>query len=102
MIVSRLNRMAGTLFFMACFGALMNPPPYIAIAIVFFLMGLVLLPPTNQLTKQQLNWEIDSKTKTLVVIVGFILIYLFVPQVETQPTAFSNRPVESTEKFRLN
>ena len=99
MIVSGLNWFAGTIFFMACFGALMNPPPYVAIAIFFFVMGLVLLPPTSRLTKQQFNWEIDGRTKTLVVAIGFILIYLFVPQVETKPSPFSNHSNQRWERF---
>ena len=99
MIVSGLNWFTGTIFFMACFGALMNPPPYIAIGLFFFVMGLVLLPPTSRLTKQQFNWEIDGRTKTIVVVIGFILIYLCVPQVETQPSRFSHRPNERWEIF---
>ena len=99
MIVSGFNWLAGTIFFMACFGALMNPPPYVAIAIFFFMMGLVLLPPTSRLTKQQFNWEIDGKTKTTVVAIGFILIYLCVPQVETKPSPFSNHPKQRWERF---
>ena len=98
-MISRLNWLAGSLLFMACFGALMNPPPYIIIAVLFFLMGLVLLPPTKRLTKQQFNWEINNRTKTIILTAGFILIYLFVPQVETKHTPFSNRPIEFKQRF---
>lgn len=89
MTLSRLNWFLGTLFFMACFAALMNPPPYLAIATLFLIMGLVLLPPTSLLTKRQFNWEIKGGIKTLVILVGFILVYLFVPQVETNPSPYS-------------
>jgi uncharacterized BrkB/YihY/UPF0761 family membrane protein len=60
-------------------------------------MGLVLLPPTNRLTKQQFNWEINYKIKVIILTIGFILIYLFVPQVETKNSPFSNRPIELKE-----
>lgn len=99
MIVSRLNWFLGTLFFMACFAALMNPPPYVVMATLFLVMGLVLLPPTSRITKQQFNWEINGGTKTAVILVGFILVYLFVPQVETKPSPFSHRPSLNMERF---
>ncbi len=98
-MISRLNWLAGSLLFMAGFGTLMNPPPYIIIAILFFFMGLVLLPPTNRLTKQQFNWEINHRTKTIILTIGFILIYLFVPQIEPKHSPFSHRPIEFREKF---
>lgn len=88
MIVSRLNWFLGTLFLMACFAALMNPPPYLAIATLFLIMSLVLLPPTSRLTKQRFNWEINGGMKTAVILSGFILVYLFIPQVETNPSPY--------------
>ena len=99
MVVARLNWFFGTLFFMACFAALMNPPPYIAIGTLFFIMGLVLLPATSKITKKQFDWKIHGGVKTAVVLVGFILIYFIVPQVETNPSPFSSRPI--TEIRRL-
>ncbi len=85
-----LSRTLGMLFLMACFAALMNPPPYILIGTIFLLMGLVLLPSTNRLTRQQFNWTINLKTKSIIVLVGCILIYLVVPQVDPQPSPYSN------------
>lgn len=89
MIASCISRSLGMLFLMACFGALMNPPPYILIGVVFLLMGLVLLPSTNKITKQKLNWEIKGGTKAVVVLVGFMLVCLVVPQVNLETTSFS-------------
>ena len=89
MIVSYLNRSLGMLFLMACFGALMNPPPYILIGVIFLVMGLVLLPSTNKLTQQKFNWEIKGGTKTIVVLAGFLLVCLVVPQVQLETTSFS-------------
>lgn len=99
MIVNRLSWFLGTLFLMACFGALMNPPPYLIMATLFLLMGLILLPPTSKITQQRFNWKINGGTKVGVLIVGFILIYLFVPQVEPKPSPFSNRPQQRIERF---
>ena len=84
------SRTVGILFLMACFAALMNPPPYILIGTIFLLMGLVLLPSTDQLTQQQFNWKIGSKTKSIIVLVGCILIYLVVPQIDPEPSPYSN------------
>ena len=92
-MISRLNWFVGTLFLMAAFGALMNPPPYIAIALLFFMMGLVLLPPTDKISRKYFNWEIKGGTKGTVVLLSFIIICLIVPQVETDPARFSTSPV---------
>lgn len=93
-MIYRLNWFVGTLFLMAAFGALMNPPPYLAISILFFLMGLVLLPPTNELSQKYLNWKIKGGAKGTVVLICFIVICLIVPQVETDPAKFSTTPIE--------
>jgi multisubunit Na+/H+ antiporter MnhB subunit len=89
MIVSYFNKSLGMLFFMACFGALMNPPPYILIGLIFLLMGLIVLPSTNKLTQQKLHWEIKGGTKTAVILVGFLLVCLVVPQVNLDVTSIS-------------
>ena len=89
MIVSYLNRSLGMLFLMACFAALMNPPPYILIGSIFLVMGLVLLPSTNQITQQKLNWQIKGGTKATIVLVGFLLVCLVVPQVGLETSSFS-------------
>ena len=89
MIGSYLSRSLGMLFLMACFAALMNPPPYILIGGIFLIMGLVLLPPTSKITKRRLNWEIKGGIKTIVVLVGFSLVCLVVPQVNLETNSFS-------------
>lgn len=93
-MVSRLNWFIGTLFLATAFGALMNPPPYIAIAFFFFFIGLVLLPSTDKLTKKYFNWQIKGGVKGTVVLTSLIIICLIVPQVETNPARFSIRPTE--------
>lgn len=88
-MISRFNWFLGTLFLMAAFGALMNPPPYIAISTLFFLIGFVLLPPTDKLTQKYFQWEIRGGVKGTVILVSLIVICLIVPQVETEPVRFS-------------
>ncbi len=79
-MTTSLSQTLGFLFLMACFGALMNPPPYLLIGANFLLMGLVLLPSTDQLLKQQLNLVLDTKIKSAIIFLGCILIYYLVPQ----------------------
>ena len=98
-MISSLNWFLGILFFMAFFAAMMNPPPYVLLAAIFLVMGLALSPPTSKLTKQKFNWEINGGTKTAVILIGFILIYLFVPQVEPKPSPFSSRSKINLEIF---
>lgn len=98
-MIYRLNWLIGTLFFMAAFGALMNPPPYIAIAVLFFMMGLVLLPPIDKLSQQYFNWKIKGGTKGTVILISFIIICLIVPQVETDPAKFSTSPIDRISDF---
>ena len=90
-MISRFNWFVGTLFLIAAFAALINPPFYIAIAIWFLLMGLVLLPPTESI-EGYFNWH-EGGVST-VILVSFILICLIVPQVETNPARFSTRPTD--------
>ncbi|MBE9045423.1 hypothetical protein IQ255_13615 [Pleurocapsales cyanobacterium LEGE 10410] len=91
-MISRCNWFVGTLFLTAAFGALMNPPPYVAISTLFFLMGLVLLPPIDKLTTRYFNWQLKGGVKGTIVLASFIIICLIVPQVETNPARYSNRP----------
>ena len=83
---------------MAAFGALMNPPPYIAIASLFFSIGLVLLPPMDKITQKYFQWRIKGGTKGIVVLVCLIIICLIVPQVETNPARFTIRPIENLDR----
>lgn len=94
LMISRFNWFLGTLFLMAAFGALMNPPPYVAIAILFFLMGVVLLPPTDKLTRRYFNWQISGGIKGTIILVSFIVICLIVPQVETNTAKLFTRPID--------
>ena len=98
-LMSRFNWFIGTLFLMAAFGALMNPPPYIAIAILFFLIGLVLLPPTDKMIQKYFNWQIKGGVKGTIVLTSLIIICLIVPQVETNPARFSIRPTERSDSI---
>ena len=93
-MVSRFNWFIGTLFLAAAFGALMNPPPYIAIAFLFACIGLVLLPPTDKLTQKYFNWQVKGGIKGTIILTSLIIICLIVPQVETNPARFSIRPTE--------
>lgn len=96
-MISRFNGLIGTLFLVAAFGALMNPPPYMAIACLFFGIGLVLLPPTDKLTKRYFDWQIKGGTKGAIVLTCLIIICLIVPQVETNPTKYSTHPFNGSK-----
>lgn len=98
-MISRCNWFVGTLFLTAAFGALMNPPPYVAIATLFFTMGLVLLPPVDKLTERYFNWQIKGGVKGTIVLISLIVICLIVPQVETNPARYSVRPTDSLKNF---
>ena len=93
-MISRFNWFVGTLFLMAAFGALMNPPPYIAIATLFFLNGLVLLPATDRLTQKYFQWQIEGGVKGAIVLICLVVVFLIVPQVETDTARFSIDPVK--------
>lgn len=80
----------GILFLMGCFAALMNPPPYLLIGTIFLLMGLVMLPSTDRLTRQQFDWIMNPKTKSIIVLIGCVLIYLVVPQIDPNPSPYTN------------
>lgn len=88
----RLNWFLGMLFTMAAFGALMNPPPYVAIALLFFLIGLILLPSIDKLIKRYFNWQINGGIKGAIILVSLIVICLIVPQVETNPAKLFTNP----------
>ena len=90
MMVFCLSRQLGILFLTACFGALMNPPPYLLIGMIFLVMGLIMLPSTNKIVKQKFDWEIKGGLKTAVVLGGLLLVCLVVPQVPQEINSFSN------------
>ncbi|BAZ45601.1 hypothetical protein NIES4102_26270 [Chondrocystis sp. NIES-4102] len=94
-MISRLNSWTATLFWVAAFGALMNPPPYIAIAFLFFSMGLVLLPSTDKLTQRYWQSKIKGGTKGAIVLTCLIIICLIVPQVETDPARYSSQSMDN-------
>lgn len=93
-MISPFNWFLGTLFLMAAFGALINPPFYIAIASLFFLIGLVLLPPTDKSTRGYFNWQIRGGIKGTIILVSLIAICLIVPQVETNTAKLFTRPTD--------
>lgn len=86
----RLNWFLGMLFTMAAFGALMNPPPYVAIALLFFLVGLILLPSIDNLVKLNFSGKINGGIKGAIVLTSLIIMCLIVPQVETNMALFTN------------
>ena len=93
-MISRFNWFLGTLFSIAAFGALMNPPLYIAIAPLFFLIGLMLLPPTGKSTRPYFNWQIRGGIKGTIILVSLIVICSIVPQVETNTAKLFTRPTD--------
>jgi|GEM_PF-2683285 len=62
LMISRCNWFLGIVFLTAAFGALINPSLYIAISLLFFLIGLLLLPPTDKLTCSYSNQRSPAGT----------------------------------------
>ena len=91
-MISRFNWFLGTLFSIAAFGALMNPPLYIAIAPLFLLM--VVLLPASKSSRGYFNWQIRGGIKGTIVLVSLIAICLIVPQVETNTAKLFTRPTD--------
>ena len=92
----RCSWFLGLAFLSAALGALLNPPLYIAIAFLFCLIGLMLLPTTNKLVDSYFNWQIRGGVKRTVVLTSLIVICLIVPQVETN-TAIFTKPIDYLE-----
>lgn len=92
-MMTRLNWFLGMLFIMAAGGALINPPPYIAIALLFFLTSLMILPAKDKLIKRYFKWQIKGGIKGGIVLVSLILICLITPQVETNTTKLFTSPI---------
>ncbi|HEY9772067.1 MAG TPA: hypothetical protein V6C71_26780 [Coleofasciculaceae cyanobacterium] len=89
-MISHCNWFLGVLFLIAALGAIINPLCYIAIAMLFSLMGLVLLPPADKLRQHYFNWQIKGGVKRTIVLMSFVLICLITPQVETDLAKISN------------
>ena len=94
-MMSRHNWFLGILFSMAAWGALINPPPYIAIAILFFLTVLKLLPSEETLIKIKrcFNWQINGGIKRAIILTSLLIICLIVPQVETNMAKLFTSPI---------
>ena len=93
-MISWFNWFFGTLFLMAAFGASMNPPPYVAIALLLFLIALVFQPSTDKLIKLDLNQQIKGGAKGAIVLSSLLIICLIVPQVSTDTARLFSNPVE--------
>ena len=78
---------------MATCGALINPPPYVAIAVLFFLTGLILLLSEEMLIKRYFNWQINGGIKGIIILTSLIIMCLIVPQVETNMARLFTSPI---------
>ncbi|MEM8718606.1 MAG: hypothetical protein AAGE84_04765 [Cyanobacteria bacterium P01_G01_bin.39] len=110
-MVLRLNGFSGMLFLTAAFGSLMNPPPYIAIAIFFFLMGLVLFrserkprpfmsdaarycsPVVEKLIQQHFQRQIKGGIKSIIILTSLLIMCLIIPQVDTNTSRLFANPI---------
>lgn len=93
-MISRRNWLIGIIFLTAAFGALINPPSYIAIALLLFLIALMLLPTIHQQTNSYLNWQLKGDIKRIIILFSLIVVCLIVPQVETNTAIFTS-PIEN-------
>ncbi|MEO0836829.1 MAG: hypothetical protein AAFY16_12830 [Cyanobacteria bacterium J06642_3] len=92
-MVLRSNGFLVMLFLTAACGSLMNPPPYIAIAIFFFLMGFVLLPAIDKLIQQRFQRQIKGGVKSMIILISLLIICLIVPQVDTNTSRLFKNPI---------
>ncbi len=93
-MILRLNGFLVMLFLTAAFGSLMNPPPYIAIAILLFLMGLVLLPAVDKLMQQYFQRQIKGGIKSIIILTSLLIICIIVPQVDTNTSRLFANPID--------
>ncbi len=92
-MMSRHNWFLGILFSMAACGALINPPSYVAIAVSFFLTGLILLASEEMLIKRCFNWQVNGGIKGVIILTSLIIMCLIVPQVETNMAKLFTSPI---------
>ena len=95
-MISRCNWFFGLAFLTAAFSALLNPPPYIAIALLFFIIGLIQLPVIDKSSDNYWNWQTRDGIRRTIVLTSLVVVCLIVPQVETN-TAIFTKPIDCLE-----
>lgn len=101
-MISRCNWLIAIIFLTAAFGALINPPSYIAIALLLFLIALMLLPRIEQQTNSYLNWQLQEDIKRTIILFSLIVFCLIVPQVETNTAIFTSPMENFKNELRLS
>lgn len=89
-MISRRHWFLGIAFLTAAFGAVINPSPFLAIALLFCLASLSLFPIRNQLSSNYLNLGVKGGVKGAIVLLSLIAMCLLVPQVETNTAVFTS------------
>ena len=89
LMIFRYNWFLGIAFLTAAFCASLAPSLYLAIALLFFGAGLILLifSKTNE---RRFSWQIEGGIKNTLVLASLIVLCLLVPQVETDMANFRN------------
>jgi hypothetical protein len=98
LMISPRHWFLGTAFLTAALSALIEPSSYMAIALLFFLLGSILFPIRNRLTNNyDSNWRVKGGILGGIVLLSLITICLMVPQVETNTAVFTS-PIEHLKK----
>jgi hypothetical protein len=90
----------GIAFATAVLSVLVVPSISVAITLVFWLLGMTLIPMGNQLSNNYLNWSVKGGIKGGIVLLSLIAICLIVPQVETNTAVFTS-PIDHLKNYPL-
>jgi hypothetical protein len=100
LMISPRHWFLGITFSTAAFSTLVVPSISVAIALVFCLLSLSLLPRGNRSADNYANWEVKGGVKGGIVLLSLITLCLVVPQVETNTAVFTS-PIDHLKNHRL-
>ncbi|MFM2314018.1 MAG: hypothetical protein RLZZ04_3294 [Cyanobacteriota bacterium] len=100
LMISPRHWFLGIAFATAVLSVLVIPSSSVAIALVFCSLGVSLLPLSNQLSNNYLNWSVKGGVKGGIVLLSLITMCLIVPQVETNRLVFTS-PIDHLKNHPL-
>jgi hypothetical protein len=100
LMISPRHWFFGIAFSTAAFSTLVISSTSLAIALVFCLLSLLLLPRGNRSVDNYANWGVKGGVKGGIVLLSLITLCLVVPQVETNTAVFTS-PLDHLKNHRL-